>query len=82
MTIEGGVFLAEPLEVTPGPSPTGSDSLSPLSSHSATPPSIQGEDKLGREAVTHNPRKQTAVARQMQTASDPSRVDCLIIWIE
>ncbi len=72
MTIKGGIFLAEPPDATPGLSPARSDSLSPLSSHLATPPSIQGEDKLGADAVTCDPRKQAAITRQTQTASDPS----------
>ncbi len=32
MTIEGGIFIEEQPGPTPGPSPTGSDSLSTLSS--------------------------------------------------
>ncbi len=55
MTMEKGVFLAKPPEASPGPSPTGSDSLSPLSSYSATPPSFQEERKLENEIVTRDP---------------------------
>ncbi len=61
ITIEGGIFLADPPAPTPGPSPAGSDSLSPLSSHSATPPPTLGEDNEGRKAATHDPRRQAAV---------------------
>ncbi len=58
---EGGIFLADPPAPTPGPSPAGSDSLSPLSSHLATPPPTLGEDNEGRKAATRNPRRQAAV---------------------
>ncbi len=75
MTMEKGVFLAEPPEVSPGLSPTGSDSLSPLSSYSAMPPSFQEERKLENEIVTCDPRQSTAVARQAQTGSDFSGAD-------
>ncbi len=78
MTMEKRIFLAEPPEASPGPSPTGSDSLSPLSSHLATPPSIQEERKLENEAVTHDPRRLTAIACQMQTDLDPSGADRLL----
>ncbi len=75
MTVEKGVFLAKPPEASPGPSPTGSDSLSPLSSYSATPPSFQEERKLENEIVTHDPRQSTAIACQTQTGLDPSGAD-------
>ncbi len=75
MTMEKGIFLVKPPEVSPGPSPTRPDSLSPLSSHSATPPSIQEEGKLENDAVTRDPRKLTAVVRQTQTDLDPSGAD-------
>ena len=75
MTIEGGIFLADPPAPTPEPSPTGSDSLSPLSSRSATPPSTSEEDNRGKEVAAHNPRRQAAIARQTQTVSDPSGAD-------
>ncbi len=78
MTMEKGTFLAKPLEASPGPSPTGSDSLSPLSSNSAMPPSIQEERKLENEAVTRDPRRSTAVAYQTQTDLDPSGADGLL----
>ncbi len=81
MTMEKGIFLAKPPEVSPGPSPTGSDSLSPLSSHSATPPSFQEEEKLGNDAVTCDPRKSAAVVCQMQMDLDPSGADRLLqLW--
>ncbi len=75
MTIEGGIFLADPLAPTPEPSPTGSNSLSPLSSHSAMPPPTSGEDNKGRKAAARDPRRQAAIARQTQTVPDPSRAD-------
>ncbi len=75
MTMEKGIFLAKPPEVSPGLSPTGSNSLSPLSSHSATPPSFQEEEKLGNDAVTRDPRKSATIACQTQTDLDPSGVD-------
>ncbi len=75
MTMEKGVFLAKPPEASPGPSPTGSNSLSPLSSYSATPPSFQEEKKLENEIVTRDPRRSTAVACQTQTGLDPSGAD-------
>ncbi len=78
MTMEKGIFLAKPPEASPGPSPTRSNSLSPLSSHSATPPSIQEERKLENEAVTHDPRRSTAVVCQTQADLDPSGADGLL----
>ncbi len=72
MTIEGGIFLADPPAPTPEPSPTGSDSLSPLSSHSATPPSTSEEDNRGKEVAACDPRRQAAIARQTRITSDPS----------
>ncbi len=73
--VEGGIFLAIPPASTPRPSPAGSNSLSPLSSHSATPPSTPGANDPGKEAMTRDPRKQAAVARQTQTVLDPSGAD-------
>ena len=78
MTMEKGVFLAKPPEVSPGPSLTGSDSLSPLSSYSAMPPSFQEERKLENKIVTHDPRRSTAVVRQTQTGLDSSGADGLL----
>ncbi len=75
MTIEGGIFLANPLAPTPGPSPAGSDSLSSLSSHSAMPPPTSGEDNKGRKATARDPRRQAAVTRQTPTVLDPSGAD-------
>ncbi len=75
MTIEGRIFLADPPAPTPGLSPAGSDSLSPLSSHSATPPPPLGEDNKGRKAATRDPRRQATVTRQTPTVPDPSRAD-------
>ena len=74
MTIEGGIFLADPPAPTPEPSPTGSDSLSPLSSRSAMPPSTSEDDK-GKKVTACDPRRQAAVTRQTQTISDPSGAD-------
>ena len=65
MTMEKGVFLAKPPEASPGLSPTGSDSLSPLLSYSAMPPSLKEERKQENEIVTRDPRRSTAVACQM-----------------
>ncbi len=75
MTIEGGIFLADPPVPTPRPSPARSDSLSPLSSYSATPPSIPGEERSEEDTITHDPRKQAAITRQTQTTPDPSGAD-------
>ncbi len=75
MTIERGIFLADPPEPTPRPSPTGSNSLSPLLNYSAMPPSILGEEELRRNAVTRDPRKQAAITHQTQMVLDPSGAD-------
>ncbi len=75
MTMEKGVFLAKPPEASPGLSPTGSNSLSPLSSYSATPPSLQEERKQENEIVSRDPTRSTAVACQTQTGLDPSGAD-------
>ena len=75
MTIEGGIFLADPPAPTPEPSPTGSDSLSPLSSRSAMPPSTSEEDNRGKEVAARDPRRQAAIARQTRTVLDLSGAD-------
>ena len=73
--VEGGIFLAAPPASTPRPSPARSDSLSPLSSRSAMPPSTPKANDPGKEHATRDPRKQAAVARQTQTVLDPSGAD-------
>ncbi len=78
MTIERGVFLADPPAPTPGPSPAGSDSLSPLSSHSTMPPSTPEDDNKGRKATACDPRKLATVTRQTPTVPDPSGADGLL----
>ncbi len=78
MTIEGGIFLAGPSAPTPGPSPAGSDSLLPLSSRSATPPSATGTNNHGTGVATRDPRRQAAVTHQTQTVPDPSGADGLL----
>ena len=75
MTIEGGIFIKEQPGPTPGPSPTGSDSLSTLSSCSAMPPSISEEKKLSPSVQTHDPRRRTATPGLTQETLDPSRAD-------
>ncbi len=75
MAVEGGIFLANPPAPTPRPSPAGSDSLSPLSSHSATPPSTPEVNDPKKEVATRDPRKQAAIARWTQTILDPSGAD-------
>ncbi len=62
MTIEGLIVIEGTSEPTPRSSPTGSDSLSTLSSCLVTPPSITEEKKPGQDTATRNPRKQMAAA--------------------
>ncbi len=75
MTIEGGIFLADPPAPTPGLSPARSDSLSPLSSRLAMPPPTLGEDNEERKAAAHDPRRQAAVTQQAPAVPDPSGAD-------
>ncbi len=70
--IKRGVFLAGLPAPTPEPSPTGSDTLSSLSSCSVTPPSTTEEDNRQKKAAARDPRRQTAITRQTQTVLDPS----------
>ncbi len=70
MTMEKGVFLAKPPEASPGLSPTGSDSLSPLSSYSATPPPSKKGGNWRRKLSPATPGDQ-----------QPLRVKCKPTWI-
>lgn len=78
MTMEKGITMEGSQRPTPGPSLTGSDSLSPLSSCSAMPPSTKGDKEASRNAGTCDPRRLAAVAGQEQAAPDPSGADGLI----
>ncbi len=78
MTMESRIFLADPPEPTPRLSLARSDSLSPLSSYSAMPPSITREKGLERNIISRDPRRQAAVTRQMQMIPDPSGADGLL----
>ncbi len=75
MTIEGGIFMEEPSRPTPRPSPTGSDSLSTLSSCSVMPPSITDEKEPGQDIMMCDPRKQMATVQRVQETPDPSGAD-------
>ena len=70
--IERGAFLADLPVPTPKLSPTGSDTLSSLSSCSVTPPSTTEGDSQQNGAAARDPRRQTAVPRRIQTVPDPS----------